>query len=266
MKKKINLRSIPLSVSFLLALLTGLMAPLSNAKDTLGIPPPSETQPDRIIIPIEDARIAIANEDTDEVTDGEIAAFAIAAEANGWIPENSSGRLRNGTMVTVTVMVQGNTEHATQAQRINFSGKIGLPLLQNVLVGNMDLEAIEEMLTKQYSEYYKEPLVNVEFVGDPKDPNQSPWGYVTMMGNIASGGPLAMPPTQSLTISGAVKLAGGLAASANKGSIRIFRPYPQRDEVEVIRVDLEDLAKKGEQAEDVKLRAGDVVYIPERIF
>ena len=75
-----------------------------------------------------------------------------------------------------------------------------------------------------------------------------------------------MPPTQLLTISGAVKLAGGTAASANKGSIRIFRPHPEEDSVEVIWVDLEILAKKGKQAEDVSLRAGDVVYIPERIF
>lgn len=237
-----------------------------RAQADAGIPPPSEVQPARIQIPIEEARDRIANQDTGEATDEEIAALSIAAAARGWIPENSSGRLRNGMMVRVTVMVQGVIEHATEAQRINHSGKIGLPLLQNVDVSGKDLEEIEEMLTEAYSQYYKDPLVNIEFVGDPADPSQSPWGYVTLMGNVGSPGPLAMPPTQLLTISGAVKLAGGTAASANKGSIRIFRPHPEEDSVEVIRVDLEVLAKKGRQAEDVSLRAGDVVYIPERIF
>jgi protein involved in polysaccharide export with SLBB domain len=236
------------------------------AKDDPAIPPPSEVQPERIHIPIKEAQTRIANNDTGDANDEEIAAFSIAAAARGWIPENSSGRFRNGMMVRVTVMVQGVIEHATEHQRINHSGKIGLPLLQNVDVGEKDIEVIEEQLTQAYAQYYKDPLVNIEFVGDPSDPSQSPWGYVTLMGNIASPGPLSMPPTQLLTISGALKLAGGTAASANKGSIRIFRPHPEEDSVEVIRVDLEILAKKGKQAEDVSLRAGDVVYIPERIF
>lgn len=237
-----------------------------NAQEDLGIPPPSEVQPERVYIPIKEVQARIANNDKGDATEDEIAAFSIAVAARGWIPENSSGIIRNGMMVKVKVMVQGVIEHATEPQRISHSGKIGLPLLQNVDVGDKDIEGIEEMLTEAYSQYYVAPLVNIEFVGDTKDPSQSPWGYVTMMGNIASPGPLAMPPTQLLTISGAVKLAGGLAASANKGSIRIFRPHPDEDSMEVIRVDLDVLAKKGKHAEDVSLRAGDVVYIPERIF
>ncbi|WFB34807.1 polysaccharide biosynthesis/export family protein [Kiritimatiellota bacterium B12222] len=234
--------------------------------DAVDIPPPSSEPPDRIRIPISTAQEKIANHDVGNASEEDIAAFAIAAQAGGWIPENSSGWIKNGMMIRITVMVQGKIEHITEAQRINYSGKIGLPLLQNVKVGEMDLESVEQNLTEAYSRYYKEPLVNVEFVGDTEDPSLCPWGYVTLMGNVQNAGPLSMPATQLLTISGAVKRAGGLAASAKKGSIKIFRPHPEEQTVEVIRVNLDELTKQGNQAEDAKLRAGDVVYIPERIF
>ncbi|MGA0332958.1 MAG: polysaccharide biosynthesis/export family protein [Kiritimatiellia bacterium] len=253
----------PSSASFwILPLALGLLLPLQAQE----IPPPSDTPPDRIIIPISQASRNMAKNGTGEATDDEVVAFAIAASAKGWIPEGSAGRLLNGMQVRVTVMVQGRIEHSTEPQRINYNGEIGLPLLQNVIVGEKDMGFVEEMLTEEYSEFYVDPIVNLEVVGNTDDPSMCPWGFITIMGNVGSPGPLAMPPTQFLTISGAVKRAGGLAASANKGSIRIFRPHPEDNTVEIIRVDLDNLAKRGRQTEDVSLRAGDVVYIPERIF
>lgn len=248
-------------------LLATVMLPFSlPAQDVSDIPPPSKEPPARIRIPMNLPEEQFVEGEAEKPTDAEIAAFSLAATAKGWIPEDSSGRLLNGMMVRVTVMVQGRIEHASEAQRITHSGKIGLPLLQNVEIGDMNLEDAEEMLTERYSEYYVEPLVNIAFVGETNDPSQSPWGYVTMMGNIGSPGPLAMPPTQLLTISGAVKLAGGLTASAKGDAIRIFRPHPEDETVEIIKVDLSELARSGKKAEDVNLKAGDVVFIPERIF
>ncbi|MDA3873196.1 MAG: polysaccharide biosynthesis/export family protein [Kiritimatiellae bacterium] len=243
-----------------------LMAFPGPAENELVLPPATDTHTQRIRIPIADAETAMANKDTGEATEEELAAFNIAADAQGWIPEGSSGIIRNGMMIRVTVMVQGRAELATEAKRINQSGEIGLPLLMNTKVGGMDLLDMENMLTESYKEYYQDPLVSVQFVGSAEDPSQSPWGYVTLMGNVGSPGPISMPATGLLTVSGAVKRAGGVAASANKGSIRIYRPHPEEDTVELIRVDLDVLAKRGEQAEDVGLRAGDVIYIPERIF
>jgi len=236
------------------------------AEDTTNIPPPSATNTERIRIPVADVQTMISDGNNGEDVEEEDIAMAIAANGNGWIPEGSAGRLLNGMQIMVSVMVQGRVEHATEIQRVNHSGEIGLPLLKNVKVTGKDLVEVEKMLTEKYSEFYVGPLVNLEVMGDTTNPSQSPWGFVTILGNVASPGPLAMPPTQLLTISGAVKFAGGFSASANKGSIRIFRPHPEDDTVETIRVDLDDLAKKGKHAEDVSLRAGDVVYIPERIF
>lgn len=245
---------------------TAAVSAQTDSIDGLNLPPPSENGTERIRIPIREGQEAIESGGTDDATNADALAFSIASQAEGWIPPDSAGILRPGMQIQVTLMIQGNVEFPPQPQRINQSGKIGLPLIQTVDVGNKDMEVVEQLLTERYEEFYRDPLVNLEFVGATNNPSLSPWGYVTMMGNVGSPGPLAMPPTRILTVSGAVKLAGGSAASANKGSIRIYRPLPEEDSVEMIRVDLDILGKKGKHAEDVRLMAGDVVYIPERIF
>lgn len=239
---------------------------LALAQEPLDIPPPGEGNVERVRIPIKTAEKAIEEGNTGDATNEEALAFSIAAQAKGWVPPDSAGILRPGVRISVTVLIQGSPEFKVGAQRITQSGMIGLPLVQNIEIGGMDIEEVEKLITKKYKEYYRDPLVNVEYSDSTTDPSLSPWGYVTMMGNVASPGPLSIPPTRVLTVSGAVKLAGGTAASANKGAIRIFRPHPEEESVEVIKVDLDILGKRGKQAEDVSLLAGDVIFIPERIF
>lgn len=246
-----------------IALLGPVRLPAREGSD---IPPPAAAAPERIKIPLDSAYEPAAAGGDEEEAEGELAALNLAAAGQGYVPAGSSGILRNGMQIRVTVMIQGQVELATEPQRINESGNIGLPLLKNFYVANQSLEDVEKNITASYKDYYRDPLVNVEYVGSTEDPSSSPWGYVTLMGNVGSPGPLAVPPTGNLTVSGALKKAGGASASAKKGSISIYRPLPEENSVERIRVDLDDLAKKGRHREDIQLRPGDVVYVPERVF
>lgn len=245
------------------ALLAGIF-PLLRAQPDADIPPPSETAPSRIRIPLDSDREAPVNTNVED--EDEQAAIQIAAQAQGWVPRGTSGVIKRGMQIRVSVMIQGNVVHASEPQRINESGLIGLPLLNNIFVADKSVEAIEKDLTQAYKEFYREPLLNVEFVGSTEDPSESPWGFVILQGNVASPGPLAMPPTGNLTVSGALKKAGGLAESAKEGSIRIYRPNPVENTVDRIEVDLVNLGRRGKHREDVTLYAGDVIYVPERIF
>lgn len=174
--------------------------------------------------------------------------------------------IRSGMQLAVTVLVQGNEEIRTNPQRINDSGRIALPLIQNVAVANMSLEEIEERLTQLYSDYFRNPHIVVEFIGSTEDPHLSPWGHVTLMGNVSRAGPVAVPPTQTMTVSGAIQRAGGLSASANDRAILVFRPDVEAQTVERISVDLRNMGRQGNHEIDIVLRAGDVVFVPERIF
>ena len=195
----------------------------------------------------------------------EQAAIALALRGDG--ARAAGGNIiRPGMPITVAVYVQGRAEISTEAQRINESGRIALPLIQNVTVANQSLEGIEAQLTELYNDYFREPHVIVEFVGNTNDPYQSPWGFVTMIGRVGQEGPVAIPPTRNMTLSGAIKFAGGTAPSANTTSIVVYRPDIENDRVRRINVNLSNVGRRGNHEDDILLKAGDVVFIPERIF
>lgn len=195
----------------------------------------------------------------------ESAAVRVALEGGGYV---APGRnvIRSGMPIFVRVLVQGREEISTEPQRVNESGRIALPLIQNVQVANLSLEEIEARLTEMYAEYFRSPHVIVQFVGATDDPYISPWGYVTLMGNVGRAGPVAIPPTLNMTVSGAIKYAGGTSSSANEASILVFRPNPEDQSVERIPVDLRNLGRRGNHENDIIVRAGDVIFVPERIF
>jgi len=195
----------------------------------------------------------------------ENAAAQIALQGAGYV---APGRnvIRPGMQVRVVVLVQGREEISTAPQRINESGRIALPHILNVPVANLSLEEIEAHLSELYSEFFRAPHVIVEYVGSTEDPYLSPWGYVTLMGNVARSGPVAVPPTQTMTVSGAIKTAGGTSASANESSIIVFRPNLEEQTVDRIAVDLRNVGRRGNHENDVLVRAGDVIFVPERIF
>ncbi len=237
--------------------------PLS-AQDT-GIPPPSDEPPARIRIPLASVEKAVQqSEDRDEAD--EIAALALAARAPGYVPPTMGSILRTGMPLRVVLTIQGRVEFSSDAQRINESGRIGLPLINTIEVVNKSLAQVEHEITAAYLEFYRDPLVRVEFVGEAGNPYMSPWGFVTLTGAVRDTGPIAIPPTRNLTVSGAIKLAGGAPETANKGRIRVFRPDPEDKSVERINVDLNDLGSRGRANEDILLQPGDVVYVPERIL
>lgn len=179
-------------------------------------------------------------------------------------PEPESPRLRPGLEVKVTVMSLGRKEVNEEAKRVSPSGTITLPLLGTFKVEGMTIEDLRKKLAAQYADYLREPLVDVDFVMGEKSGPVSPWGFVTVLGRVKQPGRINIPPTRDLTLSMAVQLAGGLDTSAKLTGIKITRE--QDGKVGSFEVNLESVGAKGKMDSDVKLLAGDVVYVPERIF
>ena len=74
--------------------------------------------------------------------------------------------------------------------------------------------------------------------------------------------PVNIPPTRDLTVTRALQLAGGATALGDKTAIRITRKLPG-DKTRKIKLDLEEIGKKGQPEKDIILRPDDVVYVPE---
>ena len=150
---------------------------------------------------------------------------------------------------------------------VDQSGNITIPLLlqEPVACDGLTLEALRAKLTKEYSKYYRQPQISVTFA--PFDASRgsgvvSPWGTVTVMGEVANPGPVNIPSTMELPVTKALQLAGGVKPFADKTHVRVSRCDRDGRQTRTI-VDLNEIGQDGRVDKDMILRAGDVVWVPE---
>ncbi len=171
-------------------------------------------------------------------------------------------RVRPGVGLVIAVG-SGAQQPVTMQVLVDQNGDVTLPhLLQNpVACDRLTLDALKQKLVKLYSEYYKQPQVSVTFA--PYDgKGVSPWGTVTVLGEVVSPGPVNMPPTMDLTVTKVLQAAGGVRPFANKSKIKVSR-CDKDGKRTTFTIDLYEIGEKGRIEKDISLRAGDVVWVPE---
>ena len=172
-------------------------------------------------------------------------------------------RVRPGIALVVVVSSGATTPPTTMQVQVDQNGDITLPLLLQspVACDGLTLDALKQKLVKLYSEYYKQPQITVTFA--PYDgKGVSPWGTVTVLGQVASQGPVNMPSTMDLTVTKVLQAAGGVRPYANKSKIQVSRRDKDGKKTTYI-IDLIEIGEKGMIEKDIVLRAGDVVWVPE---
>ena len=171
-------------------------------------------------------------------------------------------RIRPGIGLVVQVGTAA-TPSSTMNVLVDQNGEITMPFLlqEPISCEGLTLEALKQKLVKAYSVYYRQPQITVTFA--PYDgKGVSPWGTVTVLGEVASPGPVNMPPTMDLPVTKALQMAGGLKPFANRSSICVTRCDREGRQTRTY-VDLKEIGKDGRVDKDMSLRAGDVVWVPE---
>ena len=90
----------------------------------------------------------------------------------------------------------------------------------------------------------------------------SPWGTVTVLGEVARPGPVNMPSTMDMTVTKVLQEAGGCKPFADKSAILVTRCDQEGNQTKT-RVDIKEIGKGGRIDKDMLLKAGDVVWVPE---
>lgn len=171
-------------------------------------------------------------------------------------------RIRPGIALIVQVGSVAS-QPITMQTLVDQNGDITLQhLLQKpVACDGLTLEALKLKLVKQYSVYYRQPQVSVTFA--PYDGKGiSPWGTVTVLGEVARPGPVNMPATMDLTVTKVLQEAGGLKPFADRSKIRVTRCDKDGNQTRMY-VDINEIGQDGRVDKDLVLRAGDVVWVPE---
>jgi protein involved in polysaccharide export with SLBB domain len=190
---------------------------------------------------------------------------ATARQPGGSRPaQDKSPVMRPGYLVQVSVLASGKREVDAQVIRVSDNNQLDLPLIGPVSVKGMTLSELNEKLQKRYKEFFIEPQVLAEFVVEDRPDAISPWGSVVVLGRVRTPGRVNIPPTQDLTVSGAIQQAGGLDTSAKSSAIRLTRRQSE-GKTERISIDFTAIGE-GKVENDLLLQAGDVIFVPERVF
>lgn len=173
--------------------------------------------------------------------------------------------LRPGLVINVAVVVAGKKQIEEVGRRVSENGALTLPLLGALTVGGETLDSFTLLLTERYREFFVDPQVIVEFVRNDQTAGISPWGYVTVLGQVKRPGRVDIPPTRDLTVSLAIQQAGGFDVSAKETAIAVTRRTADGQNKTSL-INLREIGERGQVDKDIILRPDDVVYVPELIF
>jgi len=171
--------------------------------------------------------------------------------------------LTSGDMIEFSVEVDGTIEVPRQVASVDYQGKVTLPLVGDVKVGGLNLEIARSVIAKRYRSYYvNEPVIMVSVV----DENAvSEWGQVTVLGRVNKPGVVPLTTGTGMSLSAAIQAAGGFASSAKANDIRVSRINKEGKKIQVS-VNFDEIGRSGNAGADINLLAGDIVFVPERIF
>lgn len=138
-------------------------------------------------------------------------------------------------------------------------GTLNLPWIGKVDVWDLTLDQTANAIARAYTGFINDPLVTVSLLA----PRPLRFGIV---GQINRPGvytiEAASADSQRYTVTQAIQTAGGITQVANVRNIEVRRPMPNGRE-EVLQVDLWDFLQGGDLSQDVVLRDGDTISVPQ---
>ena len=179
-----------------------------------------------------------------------------------YVPEGEP-KIVPGLMLRVGVTASGASAVQEGAMEVTANGEILLPLMGTVKCEGLTLAELQDKVKEACQTYFIDPQVTASFIYDPERSGmKSPWGTVLVMGTVVRPGPVNMPSTRDMTVTRAVMFAGGATPLADQRRVKVWR-REKDGALKDIKVDLEEIGKKGRLDMDVALRPGDVVWVPE---
>src|SRR5579863_2608035 len=157
---------------------------------------------------------------------------------------------------TLQIFVWRNPELSVTVP-VRPDGKISTPLVEDMVAVGKTAPQLARDMEKVLSEYVRSPKVNIIVTTAA-----SAFSLVKVVGQVAH--PQALPYREGMTVLDAVLEVGGLGQFASGNRSRIVRTVNGRETV--IHVKLADLMNSSATNENVPLKAGDVLVVPQSIF
>jgi len=170
-------------------------------------------------------------------------------------------KVRPGVALGISVTAAGQPGQQAKQYFVDAEGYITMELVGQIKCDGLTLVELQQKVAEAYKEYFLEPRVNATFIYQAGANMVSPWGTVTVLGEVGKPGPVDVPSTMDLRVTRALQLAGGVTAIADKRGVKVTRCDKQGKQT-VTYVDLIEIGEKGRPDKDIILKAGDVVWVP----
>jgi protein involved in polysaccharide export with SLBB domain len=158
-----------------------------------------------------------------------------------------------GRLDTVEISVYRENELATRGQ-LSADGTITMPLIGAVhLQGLTTDQAATAIEQKLHAGYLVRPQVSVSIGARIRR-------AVTVLGQVQRPDVYVIPADRPLTLTQVVAMAGGVTRIGNAGKLMLKRNGAEK----VLQVDLKSITSG--KSDDLQLRDGDVITIPESLF
>ena len=179
-----------------------------------------------------------------------VLALALAVPAPAQQP--ASAEYKIGAKDLLEISVLGVPEISKLVVRVSEEGRITLPMLGEVEVGNLTKFEVEKKLTVLAGEkIVLKPQVTVHIL-------EYLSRRVSVVGAVAKAGPYELLGRQ--TVLSVLSEAGGLTRDAGE-EIIVIRQLPAGDST-AIRIPIDDLFVKGDAKLNLVLEPGDVINVP----
>ena len=136
-------------------------------------------------------------------------------------------------------------------------GKISTPLVEDMVAVGKTPSQLARDIEKSLSEYVKSPKVNVVVMGA-----MSIYSQVKVIGQVKT--PQSLPFRDGMTVLDAVLAVGGLGQFAAGNRAHLVRT--ENGKQTEIKVKLDALVNNGDMKQNLPLKPGDVLVVPESRF
>lgn len=157
---------------------------------------------------------------------------------------------------TLQVFVWRNPELTTNVP-VRPDGKISTPLVEDMVAVGKTPSRLARDIETVLAEYIRQPQVNI-IVSQAV----STFSQVKVIGQVQS--PQAIPYREGMTVLDAVLAVGGMTTFAAGNRAKIVRA--EGSDQQEFKIRLADLLNKGDLSQNLALRPGDVIVVPESRF
>ena len=171
-------------------------------------------------------------------------------------PDASAGQYIIGPGDLLKIYVWNHPELSVDIP-VRPDGQISMPLVENMVAAGKTASQLARDLEEKLTEYVRSPKVNVILTT-----SLSTFSQVKVIGQVNK--PQALPYHEGMAVMDAILAAGGLAPFAAGNRSQLVRTENGKEVKTRVRID--DLFNKGDLKQNLRLKPGDVIVVPQSRF